>query len=105
MQNFRALGAPPPDLQNSPPHCEFLATRLDNYRDYSEEQGEKFHQDIRKMKERYQGRCDINILSDYCWCLKRDIPAPKHKRKDLKRPLYLPKPKSQLFFTVIFDCL
>ena len=25
MQNFRALGAKPPD---SPPHCEFLATRL-----------------------------------------------------------------------------
>ena len=28
MQNFRALGAPPPDPQNSPPHCDFLATRL-----------------------------------------------------------------------------
>ena len=43
MQNFRALGAPPPDPRASgdcglcpqtprppkqPPHCEFLATRL-----------------------------------------------------------------------------
>ena len=28
MQNFRALGAPPPDPPNSPPHCEFLAARL-----------------------------------------------------------------------------
>ena len=40
MQNFRALGAPPPDLRalaaggfatrppKQPPHCEFLATRL-----------------------------------------------------------------------------
>ena len=28
MQNFRALRAPPPDPQNSPPHCEFLATHL-----------------------------------------------------------------------------
>ena len=27
MQNFRALGAPPPDPQLAP-HCEFLATRL-----------------------------------------------------------------------------
>ena len=24
----RRLGAPPPDPQTSPPHCEFLATRL-----------------------------------------------------------------------------
>ena len=28
MQNFRALGAPPPDPHTQPPHCEFLATRL-----------------------------------------------------------------------------
>ena len=27
MQNFGALRAPPPDLQNSPLLCEFLATR------------------------------------------------------------------------------
>ena len=25
MQNFQALGAPPPDPQNSPRNCEFLA--------------------------------------------------------------------------------
>ena len=25
---LRRLGAPPPDPQNSPPHCEYLATRL-----------------------------------------------------------------------------
>ena len=28
MQKFRALGAPPPDPQISPPNCEFLATCL-----------------------------------------------------------------------------
>ena len=28
MQNFRAMGAESPDPQNSPHHCEFLATRL-----------------------------------------------------------------------------
>ena len=28
MQNFGALGGPPPDPQNSPPHSEFLAIRL-----------------------------------------------------------------------------
>ena len=28
MQNFLALGAPPPDPHHSFPNCEFLATRL-----------------------------------------------------------------------------
>ena len=28
MQNFQALGAPPPDPQTPLPHCKFLATRL-----------------------------------------------------------------------------
>ena len=31
MQIFQALGAPPPDPQNSPLNCEFLATRLPHF--------------------------------------------------------------------------
>ena len=31
MQNFQALGTPPPDPQNSPPNCEFLAMRLPHF--------------------------------------------------------------------------
>ena len=34
--------------------------------DLSEEQGERFHKDIRIMEERYQGRKDVNFLADYC---------------------------------------
>jgi len=41
------------------------------------------------MEERYQGRWDVNMLADYCWCLKRDVPAAEHKRKSLKKP-FLP---------------
>ena len=52
----------------------FLQSHLDyfpkNYGDLSEEQGERFHQDIRIMEERYQGWWDVNFLTDYCWCLK-----------------------------------
>ena len=29
MQNFRTLGAQPPDPKTAPPHCEFLATHLE----------------------------------------------------------------------------
>lgn len=34
--------------------------------DVSEEQGERFHHDVRVMEELYQGRWDINMLADYC---------------------------------------
>ena len=84
MQSFQGLGA------RMSIKMHFLNSHLDyfpkNCGDYSEEQGEGFHQDIRVMEERYQGRWDINMLADYCWCLKRDIPNPQHKRKALKRP-------------------
>ena len=38
----------------------------------SEEQGERFHQDIKTMEKRYQGRWNVNMKVDYCWCLLRD---------------------------------
>jgi len=33
----------------------------------SDEQGEYFHQDIKVMESRYQGRWDIHMMADYCW--------------------------------------
>ena len=32
----------------------------------SEEQGERFHQDIMVMESRYQGRWNANMMADYC---------------------------------------
>ena len=51
----------------------------DNLGDYSEEQGERFHQDIKTMEERYQGRWDQHMMPDYCWNLLRDCPKVAHK--------------------------
>ena len=31
------------------------------------------------MKQRYQGRWDENMMADYCWKLKRDLPQEKEK--------------------------
>jgi hypothetical protein len=32
----------------------------------SEEQGERFHQDIKEMERRYQGLWNVNMVGDYC---------------------------------------
>ena len=57
-------------------HVEYFP---ENIGDYTEEQGERFHQDIEVMKRRYQGRWDENMIADYCWMLKRYLPQNKRK--------------------------
>ncbi|GBN50611.1 hypothetical protein AVEN_182956-1 [Araneus ventricosus] len=47
---------------------------------YSEEQGERFHQDVRDIERQYQGRWDVNMLADYCWMLRRETEVGKRKR-------------------------
>lgn len=57
----------------------------ENLGDVSKEQGERFHQDIKVMEERYQGRWDSNMMADYCWSLVRDNPEAVHQRSAKKR--------------------
>ena len=57
----------------------------ENLEDYSEEQGERFHQNITVMEQRYQGRWNENKMADYCWMLKRD--APQKERLSRKMQL------------------
>lgn len=67
----------------------FLHAHLDffpeNLGDVSEEQGERFHQDIKVMEKRYQGRWNINMMGDYCWSLHREIQHASHRRKSYIR--------------------
>ena len=58
---LRRLGAPPPDPQNSPPHCEFLATRLDKCTQTSKNYSEKEVQGSVGVKiNRYEQRlCNV----------------------------------------------
>ena len=58
---------------------------LENLGDYSEEQSERFHQDLKTIEERYQGRWDKIMLADYYWSLKREEKSRDHKRKSLIR--------------------
>ena len=62
-----------------------LDTFSDNLRDVSEEQGERFHQDIKVMEDMYQGRWDSHMMSDYCWSLIRANPDALHKKASSKR--------------------
>ena len=59
-------------------HLEYFP---DNCGKYSEEQGERFHQDITTMEQRYLGHWNVTMMADYCWCLIRDLPSASHSRK------------------------
>lgn len=52
-----------------------LHAHLDHFKsnmgDYSEEHGERFHQDIRSFEERYKGQYNENMMGDYIWNLLR----------------------------------
>jgi len=39
---------------------------------YSEEQGERFHHDIKDFEVRYQGKYNENMMGDYVWGLIRE---------------------------------
>lgn len=83
LSNFHILGC------NMSIKVHYLHSHLDrfpeNLGDYSEEQGERFHQDIKTMEDRYQGRWDNHMMADYCWSLQRDCPSKLHARQSYKR--------------------
>ena len=81
LKHFKELGA------NMSIEVHYLHSHLDNFPDncgdYSDEQGERFHQDIKTMEERYQGRWDHHMMADYCWSLERDlnVKCKRHSRR------------------------
>lgn len=82
LQNYKSLGC------NMTLKIHFLDSHLDffpeNLGAVSDEHGERFHQDISTMEQRYQGKWNPNMLADYCWTLKRDVPQAQYSRKSLK---------------------
>ena len=83
LESYKTLGC------NMSIKLHFLHSHLANFPenlgDVSDEQGERFHQDLKVMEERYQGRWDVNMMADYCWSIKRDCPQIEHSRKSYKR--------------------
>lgn len=62
----------------------FLHSHLDffpkNLGAVSDEQGERFHQDVRTIETRYQGRWDPAMMADFCWFLKKED-STSHKQQ------------------------
>ena len=67
-------------------HCLFsyMDRFPENLGSMSDEQGERFHQDMKEMETSYQGRCDAVMMADHCWTLKRDLPDAEHSRSSKK---------------------
>ena len=83
IKSLHALGC------NMSIKLHFLHSHLnrfpENLGDVNDEQGERFHQDIKMIEKRYQGRWDQHMMADYCWGLERDCVAVCHRRKSSKR--------------------
>lgn len=67
----------------------FLYNHLDFFPDgklgdVSDEQGERFHQDLKTIESRYPGRWNTVMIADYCWLLKREDLTTVHKRRSGK---------------------
>lgn len=61
-------------------HLDFFPNNLGAY---SDEHGERFHQDIADMEDRYNFRYIPNMIGEYVWSLLRDTKA-MHKRRGRK---------------------
>ena len=69
----------------------FLHSHLDYFPEnvgaFSEEQGERFHQDTKVMKKRYQGKWNVSMIADYCWGLIHECSDSHHFRQSKRRKL------------------
>lgn len=63
----------------------FLHDHLDffppNLGDFSDEHGERFHQEIMTIENRFKGKNTKNMLGEYCWSICRDTNRDSYTRQ------------------------
>ncbi|KAL0818421.1 hypothetical protein ABMA28_008887 [Loxostege sticticalis] len=78
LDNFKVMGC------RMSLKVHMLHAHLDQFKNnlgaYSEEQGERFHQDVMDFEQRYQGQYNENMMGDYIWSLIRES-SYLHRRK------------------------
>lgn len=88
IENYRLIGA------NMSLKLHFLRNHLDefveNLGDYSEQHGERFHQDIATMEKRYSGGSYPSMLADHCWFLIRESNEYETMWKKKSNKMYFP---------------
>jgi hypothetical protein len=83
LENFKKLGCNMSvKVHVLHSYIEYFPEKLGRF---SEEQGERFHQDIKEMEKRYQGKWNEHMMADYCWMLKRECKDEGCARKSKKR--------------------
>lgn len=60
----------------------------DNCGDYSEEHGERFHQEIKSAELRYNLKFTKNMLADYCWSLKLESNCPFFTKDSVRKNFF-----------------
>lgn len=82
LQNYETIGA------RLSLKMHFLKSHIDffpeNLGAESDEHGERFHQDISDMEDRFNGRYVPNMLGEFCWSLLRDTKY-MHKRRSPRK--------------------
>ena len=79
LQNHQKLGC------NMSLKIHFLISHLDFFSEncsaVSDEHAEHFQQDISSLEKIYQGKCNCDVLADYCWTLASGAPSMEYKRQ------------------------
>ena len=67
----------------------FLHSHVNNFSENLEawwkSKEESFHQDMKTMGKRYQGRWNTNMMAGYCWYWKREVAGSSYSLKTQKR--------------------
>ena len=78
LNNYHAIGA------RMSLKIHFLHSHIDffpeNLGAVSDEHGERFHQEIAIMEQRYKGKYSSSMMGDFCWSLQRDSNVSYNRR-------------------------
>ena len=73
--------------QNTSLKLHFLGSHIDffpkNFGTVGSDHGERFHHETSMIEKTNQGKWSPNLLADYSWTKKRDVPDAQYPRKPL----------------------